>query len=290
MPAPRNPRTGRSATPIAFAAILAAGGLFGAGSVLAPTPLSAQLVEFPFQVEEGAVFLRTVTMTGHVTGPGGEQTQETAITVRLRVREAGADGSGRLEFLVEEVSPPEPADTDGAAPPSSPSEEDPVADLLHAMVGRPLEMGLTAGGLLDPADIARAAGRSEAEMIESIFLMSLFGPQDRADGLLASFPPALREDAPFVSAIQLNVGGGVPLQHTLAGVDTSNGGRIARVELRGEADYGERGSGEATGFILFDLDAGRLVESRMTSSMTLGSPEGQAMRRTMETRTQRVPG
>lgn len=256
---------------------LAAGGLLEAASLLAPPALSAQLIEFPFRVEEGAEFLRTVTMTNHVTGLQGEQaTQETAITARLRVKEARADGSGRMEILIEEVSPPEPGDS--------------ADERIRSMVGRPLEMGLTAGGLLDPIDLALAADASDEAMVETLILLTLFGTQDRADGLLAGFPPALREDTPFVSPLQLNIGGGVPLHHTLAAVDTSGGGRIARIELRGEANYGERGSGEASGYILFDLDTGRLVESRLLSSMTLAYPDGQSMRRIMEMRTERVPG
>lgn len=265
-----------------------AGGLLGAVALLVPLALPAQLVEFPLRVEEGAEFLRTVTVTAHTTGLRGEQTQATAITARLRVLEARADGSGRLEILVEEVSSPETPDPDSMDPAPSPAANDPADDLLRSMVGRPMEMGITAGGLLDPAELTRAADRSEAGMLESIYLMMIFGPQDRADGLLAGFPPALREDTPFVGSVQLGSGGSLPLHHTLVGVDTSSGGRIARIELRGEADYGARGGGEASGYILFDLDAGRLVESRLSSSMTLVTPEGESMRQTIESHTERV--
>lgn len=257
--------------------------------VAAPTAISAQLVEFPVRVEEGTVFHRVVSITAQTESPRGSGLEESHTTARIRVAEVQDDGSGTLEVVIESFrmrseSPRRGLiEWDSTTDPMVTDEAD--LALSGALVGRSYSFPFLAGGVVDMAPFMEPR-ESEAETLELWTLVTLAGPQDRADGLPTGFPPALRMGVPHQVLAPFGSRGAGLLTYTLVEVEESGGRQVARVEISGEG-RSQEGVSQYSGHILFDLDTGRVVEEVRVLEQRMGEP-GNSGTYIMETRTRPV--
>ncbi len=257
--------------------------------VTAPTAISGQLVEFPVQVEEGTVFHRVVSVTAQTESPRGSGLDESNTTARIRVAEMHDDGSGTLEVVIESIRIRSESPHRGLI--EWDSTTDPVvtdeADLAFsgALVGRSFSLPFLAGGVVDMAPFMEPR-ESEAETLELWTLVTLAGPQDRADGLPTGFPPALRMGVPHQVQTPFDSRGAGLLSYTLVEVEESGGRQVARVEMSGEG-RSQEGVARYSGHILFDLDTGRMVEEVRVLERHVGE-SGNSGTYIMETRTRPV--
>jgi len=276
----------RRRTPSAFRGFGAVGAIV---LVTAPTAISAQLVEFPVGVEEGVVFPRVVSVTAQTESPRGSGLDESHTTARIRVAEVQDDGSGTREVVVESFRMRSESPRRGLI--EWDSTTDPVvtdeADLARAgaRVGRSFRLHFLAGGVVDMAPFMEPR-ESDAETMELWTLVTLVGPQDRADGLPTGFPPALRMGGPHQVLAPFGSRGAGLLSYTLVEVEESGSRQMARVEISGKG-RSQEGVSQYSGHILFDLDTGRMVEEVRVLEQHMGEP-GNSGTYIRETRTDRV--
>lgn len=262
----------------------------GMAALSPPAPLAGQvaagaMVEFRSQVEEGAEFVRTHRgMEAHESPEGHGRHEltgsfERTASYRMQVAELRADGSGVLLYSMEDY---EECGVDPTGRRLS----------LAQMPGQPSEVRipLDGSGTGDlSASLPTGTSDDEEAFIAALWISDFVGPVVRADGLPMGFPPALRVGQIFRVGGEGAMGGG--MDFTLEGMEELEGRSVARIRIAGGVPHPVEGmaevEGEISGHVLFDVEAGRLVEWVMFRRTRLTDRQGRTQ--TIESEDRIVP-
>jgi hypothetical protein len=247
-----------------------------AGLMVAPVGLEAQSVSFATEIREGDAFRRVVTTSNRVESPTVRTDQEWTVELGVRIAELREDGSGTLELVIDAVR--FRLETSGVEPRSWDSRVDPVeeAEEFHpivGMIGRVFEIPFLEDGAVDVRHF-QSEPASDMEVLELWNLMTLWGPENRADALPANVPATLEAGVAYQAGSPHGFARVGPWSFRLEGVTEEEDASVARVAFEASGagvDGGADVEAELSGHILFDLDARSLVELVRGSRITVAA-------------------